>query len=83
MTDIERVLEQIPDHFTDTFGWDGRKTLLDVYYEGFNADYVAGEDDFQRNYAGIIAVARYAMSETLAAVRDESEYQAAHKPGVA
>jgi hypothetical protein len=50
---------------SEDFGWDRRKVILDVYYDGYNADYVADDDEFYKRYAGLIAVARWAARETI------------------
>jgi hypothetical protein len=67
------VLADVPSDLADTLGWDSRKTLLDIYHDGRNADYVQDDDDFHRDYAGLIAVARYAMEQTLQVTREDIE----------
>lgn len=62
---VQGELDGIASELADSLGWDNRKTLLDIFYEGRNADYLVEEDDFHKNYGGLIAVARYAMTETL------------------
>jgi hypothetical protein len=73
-------LSSIPSELADALGWDNRKGLLDVFYEGRNADHLADEDDFHKDYGGLIAVARYAMNETLEAAKANVEHAASWEP---
>jgi hypothetical protein len=56
---------------TPIASWDNRKTLLDIYYDGENADYVADANAFTKRYAGLIAVADWAARKTLDYAGDE------------